>query len=309
MVMILATALSGYAALVAELGGDPARLLKLVKISPEDTLDHDKLITYQGVINAVETAAAVTATPDFGRRLSERQGIDILGPVGVAARTASSVGEAFVIFEHYLAAYSPAIEARIFPAERPDRALFEFRILIESIGPHQQTIELSLGVTLNVFRFLEGATWRPLRVHLPHSPLTPTADYREFFGCPAKFDEPFAGFTIRAADLARPLANDELANQAVLRYLDSVLPREQGVVLAVRELIRRLLPTGALSIDLVAQQLMLHPKTLQRRLRVEGMTFPVLVEPVAQGDRRTRPRRYRPGARSTRPTAGVRRAE
>jgi AraC-like DNA-binding protein len=183
-----------------------------------------------------------------------------------------------VIFEHYLAAYSPAIEARIVTAERPDHALFEFRILIDSIGPRRQTIELSLGVVLNVFRFLEGATWRPLRVHLPHSALTPTADYREFFGCPAKFDEPFAGFTIRAADLARPLANDELANQAVLRYLDSVLPREQGVVLAVRELIRRLLPTGAVSIDLVARQLMLHPKTLQRRLRDEGTTFPALID-------------------------------
>jgi AraC-like DNA-binding protein len=276
--MIRATSLSGYPALVAELGGDPARLLKLATISPEDTLDHDRFITYQSVVNAVETAAAVTATLDFGRRLSERQGIDILGPVGVAARTASSVGEAFVIFERYLAAYGPAIEARILPAERSDRALFEFRILIDPVGPHQQTIELSLGVALRVFRFLEGAEWRPLRVHLPHSPLTPTADYRDFFGCPPKFDEPFAGFTIRAADLARPLAYDKLAHQAVLRYLDSVVPREQGVVLAVRELVRQLLPTGAASMKLVAQQLFLHPKALQRRLREEGTTFPALVD-------------------------------
>ena len=278
MVMIRATALSGYPALVAELGADPARLLKLANIHPQDTLDHDRFITYQSVVNAVETAAVITATPDFGRRLSERRGIDILGPLWVAARTAKSVREALGIFEHYLAAFSPAIAARILPAQRPDQALFEFSILIDTIGPHQQTIELALGAVLRIFRFLAGAEWRPLRVHLPHSALTPSADYRDFFGCPAKFDEAFAGFTIRAADLARPLANDELAHQALLRYLDSVVPREQGVVLAVRELVRRLLPTGAASMDLVAQQLRLHPKTLQRRLRDEGTTFPALVD-------------------------------
>ena len=73
MVMIRATSLSGYPALVAEFGADPARLLKLANIHPQDTLDHDRFITYQSVVNAVETAAVITATPDFGRRLSERR--------------------------------------------------------------------------------------------------------------------------------------------------------------------------------------------------------------------------------------------
>jgi AraC-like DNA-binding protein len=278
MVMIRATSLAGYPALVAELGADPARLLKLANIRPQDTLDHDRFITYQSVVDAMETAALITATPDFGRRLSQRRDIDILGPVWVAARTAKSVREALVIFERYLAAFSPAIAARILPAQQPGQALFEFSILIDTTGPHQQTTEMALGAVLRIFRVLAGAEWRPLRVHLPHSALTPCADYREFFGCPAKFDEPFAGFTIRAADLARPLANDEPAHQAMLRYLDSVIPREQGVVLAVRELVRRLLPARAASMDLVARQLRLHPKTLQRQLRHEGTTFPALVD-------------------------------
>ena len=34
--------------------------------------------------------------------------------------------------------------------------------------------------------------------------------------------------------------------------------------------------------DLVAQQLLLHPKTLQRRLRDEGTTFPALVDQLRQ---------------------------
>ncbi|HEY2503146.1 MAG TPA: hypothetical protein VGI68_17485, partial [Mycobacterium sp.] len=44
-------------------------------------------LPYRSLIVAVETAAAATSTPDFGRRLALRQGIEILGPLGVAART------------------------------------------------------------------------------------------------------------------------------------------------------------------------------------------------------------------------------
>ena len=46
---------------------------------------YDTFLAYQGVIRAVESAAVATGTPDFGRRLALRQGIEILGPVGVAA--------------------------------------------------------------------------------------------------------------------------------------------------------------------------------------------------------------------------------
>ena len=40
------------------------------------------------------------------------------------------------------------------------------------------------------------------------------------------------------------------------------------------------MPTGAATAELVASQFVLHPKTLQRRLRAEGTTFPALVDQV-----------------------------
>jgi hypothetical protein len=103
--------LSSYPQLVAELGGDPAELLRAAGIRPQEVGKHDVFLPYRSLILAVESAAAATWTPDFGRRLALRQGIEILGPVGVAARTAATVGDAFTIVETYLAAYSPAISA------------------------------------------------------------------------------------------------------------------------------------------------------------------------------------------------------
>jgi Arabinose-binding domain of AraC transcription regulator, N-term len=65
-------------------------------------------------------------------------------------------------------------------------------------------------------RFLLGAQYAPVSVHLPHKPLTAAGDYRAYFGCRAHFAQPTAGFALRNADLARPLSRDELAHQALV---------------------------------------------------------------------------------------------
>ncbi|HET9874478.1 MAG TPA: AraC family transcriptional regulator ligand-binding domain-containing protein, partial [Mycobacterium sp.] len=109
MSVVRGTSLSGYSRLVAELGGDPAELLRAAGIRPEAVDAHDVFVPYRSLILAIETAATATSTPDFGRRLATQQGIEILGPLGVAARTAATVGEALSIVAKFLAAYSPAI--------------------------------------------------------------------------------------------------------------------------------------------------------------------------------------------------------
>jgi hypothetical protein len=210
MSVVRGTSMSGYPSLVAELGGDPTELLRAAGIRPQDVGQHEVFLPYRNLIVAVETAAAATSTPDFGRRLALRQGIEILGPLGVAARTAATVGDAFAIVETFLAAYSPAISARITPSADAGQSFYAFEVLIERPPPHPQTTELSLGVSLRVLRFLLGAHYTPLTVHLPHQPLTDTADYLTYFGCRPCFTQPAAGFTFRTADLARSLNQDAL---------------------------------------------------------------------------------------------------
>src|SRR5246127_1122762 len=245
MSVVRGTSLSGYPRLVAELGGDPVALLRAAGIRPQDVGEHEVFVPYRNLIVAVEGAAAATSTPDFGRRLALRQGIEILGPLGVAARTAATVGDAYTIVETFLAAYSPAIAARITPSASAGQSFYAFEVLIERPPPHPQTTELSLGVSLRVLRFLLGADYAPLSVHLPHDPLTPKADYVRYFGCTPHFAERTAGFTVRTADLGRPLNRDDVAHRAVVDYLNGITPRNAGIVESVRTIVRQLLPTGA----------------------------------------------------------------
>ena len=280
MSVVRGTALSNYSSLVTELGGDPAGLLRAAGIRDRDAGNYDAFIPYRAAIQAIESAAQTTGTPDFGRRLAQRQGIEILGPVGVAARTAATVADALRIFGTYMAAYSPAITIRVLPLADPQRSLLAVEFLLDSPPPHPQTTELSLGVSLRVFRLLMGADYTPLKVHLPHDPLTPKADYVRYFGCTPEFASRAAGFTVRTADLGRPLHRDDVAHRAVVDYLNGITPRGAGIVESVRTIVRQLLPTGAATLEVVADQFSLHPKTLQRRLAEEDTTFAALVDQV-----------------------------
>jgi AraC-like DNA-binding protein len=280
MSVVRGTALSGYPRLVGELGGDPVQLLHVAGIDPREVGEHEAFVTYRSLIVAVETAATATATPDFGRRLALRQGIEILGPLGVAARTAATVGDAFRIVETFLGAYSPAISARIIPTANAEQSFYAFDIVIERPPPHPQTTELSLGVSLGVMRILFGAQYAPLSVHLPHEPLTATAEYVSYFGCRPRFTQPTAGFVFSTADLARPLNQDTLAHQAVVQYLTGITTHQPSMTQSVRTMVRQLLPTGTASLELVAAQFDLHPRALHRRLCAEKTTFAELIDTV-----------------------------
>jgi AraC-like DNA-binding protein len=66
----------------------------------------------------------------------------------------------------------------------------------------------------------------------------------------------------------------------VVRYLSSITTAEPRTSASVRTLVRQLLPSGTVTLDLVAEQLRLHPKALQRRLAADNGTFAAIVDEV-----------------------------
>lgn len=281
MSLIRGTALSGFPELVAQLGGKPDEILSAAGIAKDAVGDHDAFISYRLGVRALEAAATATKTPDLGRRLALRQGVEILGPVGVAVRTAPTVGAALQALEQYLSVYSPAISAHIELQPGEKFARFEFRILLDRLGPHRQAEELALGVVMQMFRLIAGQDFLPVRVELPHEPLGTTDEYESYFGCPVQFSTDHTTVIIRRADLDRRVESDSAVHEVVREYLTSIVSPAPGQLIeGVRLMIRRMLPTGGLGIGLVAMQLDMHPRTLQRQLAAQGTSFVHLVDGV-----------------------------
>lgn len=285
MSLIRGTSLLGFVELTEELGGDTGELLERAHLPRDAVGDPDTFVSYRSVVAVLEAAAQAIGAGDFGRRLGARQGLEILGPLGVAARTAPTVGEALRAIENYMTVYSPALAIGVHPGPGDSTATFEWRILAARPPAHRQAAELALGVTCRVFRLLAGEDFLPASVQLRHEPLVDRSDYVAYFGCPVSFSAPRYGFQFTAAILGRPLKSDSAVHAVVQDYLNTiVVPTASTTVDAVVKLIRRTLPTGALDLDLVAAQLAQHRRTLQRQLAAQGTSFARLVDDVRRDE-------------------------
>jgi AraC-like DNA-binding protein len=289
MTLIRGTSLHGFAPLAVECGLDPASLLATVHLDVDSTEDPDRFIDYRSVVAALELAAAQSGRGDFARRLSQRQGLEILGPVGIAARTADTVGAALLSVEHYISVYSPALSVTVDPQPNQRYARFDWRIKADRPPPHAQAAELGVGVAHRIFTMFAGPDFRPVLVNFRHQPATPVADYVDDFGCPVHFGADYAGFLFTRAFLRRPLASDSAVHQVVRDYLDDLMgSTPPDLVEQVQLLIRRTLTTGTTSLDLVSAELAVHPRSLQRQLAARGQSFATMLDNV----RRTEAERY-----------------
>ncbi len=273
--MVRAQAVRGYRALVDELGGDPARLLRAAKIKSTAFDQPASLISFGAVVQLLERSARDLACPDFGLRLAERQDIGILGPLAVAMRHSATVGEAMGCASRYIYVYNAAIGFSIRADKGEDQALLTFEILSEH-GPRcAQVIEHGVGITCRILSMLSTGRSRLRRVWLPHPAAASQASYRRHLGAPVEFKAPLAALAIDRSVLDLPLGerNEELRALAV-DYLNVQYPaRHTSLLVQVRTVIERLLGTGACGYAEVAGALSMHPRTLQRRLREEGTTF------------------------------------
>jgi AraC-like DNA-binding protein len=283
--LIRGTALQGFDDLVAELGSDPGVLLRAGQVPPDAVGDHDTFLDYRAVVALLESAALETGADDFGLRLAQRQGLEILGPLGVAARTAATVGAALAAIEEYLTVYSPAIAVSVVAPGDEDLADFRWSLVVSRPPPHRQAAELGLGVSVRVFQLLAGPDFRPVSVSLRHAAPASDSGHEHYFGCPVRFGEPAYGFRFRRAVLDRHLSSDGAVHAVARGYLDSIaVPGGDDTSTPVVRLIRRMLPTGSLDLGMVADQLALHPRTLQRQLAARGTSFATLVDEVRRDE-------------------------
>lgn len=281
--LIRASSLTGCLALVDSLGGAAEPLLLQAGIPAEAVADTDTFIPYHSLAEVLEAAARQLGCPDFGLRLSEYQGLHILGPVGLIGRHSPSVGEAIAGIAQFMPVYSSAIEIAV-DTDGPI-ATYHFRILphvLRRMFHLAQIGELSLGTSLQVFRLLIGQDFAPDCVSFLHEPAAPLARYETFFGCPVLVAQGNWGFRFATEVLSRPVpGSDPTVRRIVAEYLRGVSAgRQLGLVAETQEAVKRALPTGCCSIAAIADHLALHPRTLQRRLSGLGTSFEEIVDSV-----------------------------
>ena len=139
-----------------------------------------------------------------------------------------------------------------------------------------------MAANVSFGRWLVGQGFRPQRVEFCHAAPAEVQDYEEFFGCDVLFGRPanrllYAG-TVR--ELTVPNASEELLlllSERANRLLES-LSQRSGIAARIASLMATQLNNSVPDKALIAAQLGMSERTLQRRLREEGTTYQEILE-------------------------------
>ena len=279
--LIRATNLWGYEEQVRRKGGDPLPLLAKHHIPPHEVRDDQSFLLLKHFIALLEDTASQLDDPAFGMSLANYQGMDILGPISVIARSSMTVGDAINNIARYLHLHCPALAVTTAPATVKGQpvAQFGYHIDEDEVGYWVQSFELGMANAMQVMKLLCGEDFLPLSVHFKHPRNADLATYRAMFRCEAFFEQDWTGFYLPVAAYAMPLSSaDHQTRQLAEQYLDSQqTPNANTLSEDVVRLINTLLPTGHCTSEAIASHLSMHKRTLQRRLAREGFTYEQLL--------------------------------
>lgn len=288
--LIRATNLWGYTDLMRELGADPLPFLRRFDIPPGIEHQEDAFMSLAGFVRMLEASAAELDCPDFGLRLARWQGLGILGPVAVIARNAATLFGGLEAIGRYLYVHSPALTLTVSSTTARSNVRFGYEVTEPGIPYPLQGYELSMANAARMIRLLGGPQARARVFSFRHAQLGTDAAYREALGCTVRFGRTWCGFEVDHRLAGRPIEHaDPETKRIATKYLESqYLPSDATLSERVVGLARRLLPTGQCSAEAIADQLDMHPRTLQRRLAAEGLRCHDLIE----RERRAQAARY-----------------
>ena len=189
------------------------------------------------------------------------------GPIAVIARNAQTVLGGVETIARYLYVHSPALKLTLAPRTAQTGLTFTLEVTEPGLPEIVQGYELSMAIAVRIIRLLGGPEARPTAISFMHEQQGSDAAYREALGCPVRFRQTWCGFELprRLADRRIESADPETRRIAT-KYLESnYLPPSTSLSERVAELTRRLLPTGQCSVDAIADQLAMHPRSLQRQ--------------------------------------------
>lgn len=276
-------ALRCFREVVRDLGGDPEALLLHSHIDPASLDRPNSVVAYRTLVHLYERVAAELDCPDFGMRLASRQGgAKVLGPLEIVMRHSRTLCDAFAYCAEHIQAYSPATQIRVENDELSGRPLLRFEIVVGRLPHQRQAVENALLLAAHAAIALSTGVVHAREVWFMHEPVAPPASYRAHFGVPVRFGRPLNGVFFATDDLAHVIADrDPQLYELAASFIDTQFPSASKVMSTqVRAVIARLLALGRCTHEEVTDSLGLHPRTLQRRLREEGVSFEAIKDEV-----------------------------
>lgn len=280
--LVRARALTGFAELVKELGGDAEGLLRDVGLTTQMLIRPEATISMPGVVSLLENTASQLATPDFGLLLAQRQDYSALGPIALVARRADTVGNALIAIARNLPYHVARTSLRMEAGPAEGLIWLRYELPADICGTQRQSVEMCCLLLIQTLRMLRGDMGADWQVLFAHPAGVPLSRYREIFGCDVACQQPGNGVIVPKALLEQVLdSGNPHIRVAVERFVANLIRRNPlDLIQQIEELIARQLANGDCSLAGIAQQLAMNERTLQRRLEAQQIRFSDILDRV-----------------------------
>lgn len=277
---IRTTSFTGFRELVAQHGQDPAAYLRRFRIKPQLLDDEDARVPFRSLVGLLEYAAAELGCPDFGLRMAEHQNLHVLGPIAAIARHSVTVAHALGDVVRFIGYHSPGIQLELdqAPGQAPRLCI---ALRIPGVTQQRQMAELAMGVAHNTMKLLCGPGFKAQAVELHGASPVPLLRYRRYFHTEVRSGQAGYAMLLTRAQLDQRIEQQDPAlHRTLVQYLSQFEQEGADLGELVRRWVTRMLPTQRCRLPLVAEQMGLHERTLQRRLGELGLTFDEVVDSV-----------------------------
>ncbi len=263
----------GLRKLITAKGGQPDVILRKFGIDPEQFDNSESYVSYPDMVRLLDYCAQTFDSPFFGFEVGRGQSTDVIGPLAALLLSASTVAEGLELVGRYMAVHAPGARMRLEKSGGEVWLIYE--ILDQASSTNRHINELSMAAAFNTMQTIAGRDFALVGVEIAsHSPDVAPRPLDKFFGVPVDYEASRSAIGFSQKFLQRKM---DTGNPTLLRFaraqFETFYPDEEKLEQIVATHIRRLMPMGGCSLEMVAQQLSIHPRSLQNRLTSEGVEF------------------------------------
>jgi AraC-like DNA-binding protein len=269
----------------AALGVARERLVAATQASEEQLASPDARLSYDALRRVWELLVAEHGTEPLGLLLAQNAEPVQFGLVGYVAVNSPDLRTALVRYCRAAALLDPRTEWHL--SDTPTGGRVELRLDAWAVRLRHPAEGL-LAAQVASGRLLSGIHWSPKRVRFAHPRHAASEAVEAFFGTRVEYDAGAYVMETDAAVLAMPVAHADVAlgnllhARAEAALAEARAEGERPWRERVTDLLAAQPRTGELGPEGVAARLAVSERTLQRRLREEGVSFAGLEDAVRQ---------------------------
>jgi len=249
--------------------------LRSLDLDPEEVKLPDTYIPLETYLLIQDEAAEYVDDPYLGLHMGEFVEAGSWSILGYLMMNCKTLGEAFEKSARYHRIIGNLIEG--------DANLKLNKIKVTLVTPShapsmsRHCYEATISSSVRMMRTLTGVDISPLEVTFIYPEPDSRSEYERIFRCPVLFGQKTNSFTLALRDIFTPIL---YANPEMLQHFENYaqeflaeMERKNEYARTVTKIILSKLDDEALSIKKVAKEMSVSVRTLQNRLKEEGVAF------------------------------------